>query len=415
MTPARPSVVDVVDRDDHVPRLDPGVGRRRVVRTSVTSAPWPPSERSSSLIPRKPSARASPPSALRSASSTDSTSSAEMANPTFVAAVATSLRATAVLMPTMRPRASTSGPPELPEEIAASVWIRPSRAPPSSVMSVRSSADTIPSVTLGSPSRSRAKPMATTSSPSPTSAVGANATGRGRRRRCDSRARSLPASEATSSASIGSVSPASRTRIVGGPGDDVGVGQDLAVRGHDTPVPTARPPATSALIVTTDGPTASATARTGSRALERARRQRDRHDRRVRSCRRRRRRRRPPDEHADEPGHERRRRRRRRRPASPPARRTAPGGLGGRARTPGAGGGSTGIGTVHLLGGASPRRGSPAPFSRRRSGAVAAVDQREDAVDDLAVAVPVSTASTAVSTAADSPRTPSSSSPAART
>ena len=36
-------------------------------------------------------------------------------------------RATAVLMPTTSPAALTSGPPELPEEIAASVWIRPSR------------------------------------------------------------------------------------------------------------------------------------------------------------------------------------------------------------------------------------------------------------------------------------------------
>ena len=52
-----------------------------------------------------------------------------MAKPTLVAAVAMSLRATAVLMPTMRPWASTSGPPELPDEMAASVWISPSSAP----------------------------------------------------------------------------------------------------------------------------------------------------------------------------------------------------------------------------------------------------------------------------------------------
>ena len=36
-------------------------------------------------------------------------------------------RATAVLMPTTSPAALTSGPPELPDEIAASVWISPSR------------------------------------------------------------------------------------------------------------------------------------------------------------------------------------------------------------------------------------------------------------------------------------------------
>ena len=39
------------------------------------------------------------------------------------------LAATAVLMPTTSPAALTSGPPELPELIAASVWIRPVSVP----------------------------------------------------------------------------------------------------------------------------------------------------------------------------------------------------------------------------------------------------------------------------------------------
>ncbi len=185
-----------------------------------------------------------------------------MANPTFVAAVVPSLRATAVLMPTMRARASTSGPPELPDEIAASVWISPSRAPPSSVINVRSSAETMPSVTLGSPSRSRAKPMARTWSPSPTSSVGANVTaGRSPTSACRS-ARSLPTSDATSSASIGSVSPDRRTRTSVAPATTWAF-VSTSPAPTTTPVPTARPPSRSALMVTIDGATAATASRTG--------------------------------------------------------------------------------------------------------------------------------------------------------
>ena len=56
----------------------------------------------------------------------------------------------AVFMPTTWPAALTSGPPELPGLMAASVWIRPSSCSPSAVRS-RSLADTIPRVTVGSP------------------------------------------------------------------------------------------------------------------------------------------------------------------------------------------------------------------------------------------------------------------------
>ena len=82
------------------------------------------------------------------------------------------LEATAVLMPTTSPAALTSGPPELPELMAASVWIRPARCPTRSRCD-RSSADTMPWVTVGPPSRARALPMATTSSP--TCSVGRSA------------------------------------------------------------------------------------------------------------------------------------------------------------------------------------------------------------------------------------------------
>ena len=55
--------------------------------------------------------------------------------------------AMAVLMPTTLAFASSSGPPELPGLIAASVWMRLLRVWPSSVVMVRPVADTIPLVT----------------------------------------------------------------------------------------------------------------------------------------------------------------------------------------------------------------------------------------------------------------------------
>ena len=55
--------------------------------------------------------------------------------------------AIAVLMPTTLPPASSSGPPELPGLIAASVWIRLVEAGVPSVVIERPLADTIPLVT----------------------------------------------------------------------------------------------------------------------------------------------------------------------------------------------------------------------------------------------------------------------------
>ena len=60
-----------------------------------------------------------------------------------------------MLIPTTRPTALISGPPELPDDTAASVWINPFSGP-ASVDSVRSSEETMPRVTVGSPSRSNA-------------------------------------------------------------------------------------------------------------------------------------------------------------------------------------------------------------------------------------------------------------------
>ena len=127
-------------------------------------------------------------------------------------------------------------------------------------MIVRSSAETIPSVTVGSPSRSRAKPIAT-------HLVAEGDVRRRRERRPaagrsrvdGSSARSLPASAATTVAvdrlGLAGEADVDRRRA----GDDVGVRQDLAVGGHDHAGADGAALARSALIVTTDGPTASTT------------------------------------------------------------------------------------------------------------------------------------------------------------
>ena len=185
---------------------------------------------------------------------TGSASFTEMAKPTLVAAVVSLLRATAVLIPTTSPAALTSAPPEFPEEIAASVWISPSRNSPS-VPIVRSSADTMPSVTDGSPSSPRENPMAITSSPRWTLSGSAKVAGWYPSPAMRSRARSLPVSTASRFASRGSVSPARRTRIDVAPLTTWALVRISPSAEMITPVPSAWPPSTSVLIVTIDGAT----------------------------------------------------------------------------------------------------------------------------------------------------------------
>ena len=93
-----------------------------------------------------------------------------MAKPmSSVGALPVELEATAVFMPMTCPWLSTSGPPEFPGLMAASVWSSPVRFSvwPLSFWAVseRPSADTIPSVTVGPPARASAFPMARTESP----------------------------------------------------------------------------------------------------------------------------------------------------------------------------------------------------------------------------------------------------------
>ena len=73
--------------------------------------------------------------------------------------------AIAVLIPITRPSTSTSGPPELPGLIAASVWIASTSVSVPATCTVRPRPDTMPVVTVGLPAMPSALPIATTASP----------------------------------------------------------------------------------------------------------------------------------------------------------------------------------------------------------------------------------------------------------
>ena len=88
--------------------------------------------------------------------------------------------ATAVLMPTTRPEASASAPPELPGLSAASVWMTSSTtrlARPLRTGSARPSPLTTPAVT--DPARPSGLPTATTSWPTTSSAASPSSSGGG--------------------------------------------------------------------------------------------------------------------------------------------------------------------------------------------------------------------------------------------
>ena len=87
-----------------------------------------------------------------------------IAKPTFCAGCDPVPDATAVLMPITHPFESTSGPPELPGLMAASVCRTVSIAVPISLPG-RGGPEMIPRVTLSPPSSASALPIATTSSP----------------------------------------------------------------------------------------------------------------------------------------------------------------------------------------------------------------------------------------------------------
>ena len=137
--------------------------------------------------------------------------------------------ATAVLMPTTRPRESARAPPELPGLSAASVWITSSMS--RAVLRpragrLRPSALTTPAVT--DPARPSGLPTATTSEPTRRLSASPYSGGLGTGRSARTTARSLNASRPTTSkrASVPSANSASpRGRIA----DDVGVGDEVAL------------------------------------------------------------------------------------------------------------------------------------------------------------------------------------------
>src|SRR4051794_11446809 len=196
-----------------------------------------------------------------------------MANPMLFAVLVASPRATAVLMPTTWPAALTSGPPEFPEEIAASVWINPSSAP-LSVIIVRSSALMMPSVTLASPSRSSAKPMATTSSPTRTLAGSAKVAGVRPVTSTWRIAKSLVVSVATIFAGRGSRSVSRRTRTSLAPSTTWALVRIWPSDVNTTPVPTPSPLNPDSLMseetLTTLGRSADVTAATSRRLSKEA-------------------------------------------------------------------------------------------------------------------------------------------------
>jgi len=83
----------------------------------------------------------------------------------------------AVVMPIRRPAESSSGPPELPGLMAASVWIRWSMITPLSACSERSSAEMMPVVSVQS--RPNGLPIANTFCPTLRSALVPTGTGGG--------------------------------------------------------------------------------------------------------------------------------------------------------------------------------------------------------------------------------------------
>jgi hypothetical protein len=116
------------------------------------------------------------------------------------------------LMPMTRPRASSSGPPELPGLIGASVWMTLSISKPSGARISRSRPETMPEVAVCS--SPKGEPMATASWPTSTRSESAKGSGRsagassGSTRRT---ARSEERSEPTTCASTAGPSPSNWT------------------------------------------------------------------------------------------------------------------------------------------------------------------------------------------------------------
>ena len=159
-----------------------------------------------------------------------------MAKPMLLAAASLSLRATAVSMPTTWPAASTSGPPELPDEIAASVWISPSRTSPVRVAGLQRAPDG------GHDAGGDRRVAVEVEREADRHHLIADADGRGVGERdgsevltyVDLQQREVVAAVGGDECRRGRLGVAGEADMdVGGALDDVGVGEDLAVLRHD--------------------------------------------------------------------------------------------------------------------------------------------------------------------------------------
>ena len=175
----------------------------------------------------------------------------------------------AVLIPSSRPERSTSGPPELPGLIAASVWSRPVSFPFSPSI-VRWSPEMIPEVTVAP--RPRGKPTAKTASPSRSDEERARGSGTRSVARTRMTARSFPGAVPITVPAIGRLCTSSLkttvTRVV--PSTTWLFVRMIPRRSSTIPEPSPRPPPKDSVrTFTTDGRTratasASEPARSGA-------------------------------------------------------------------------------------------------------------------------------------------------------
>ena len=237
--------------------------------TSVTTAPWPPSVRSSREIPRKPSGRGAPPEAARS----DPRTRLDLVGRDGEADV----RRRRDDVAAGDGRVDADDPPAGVDERAARVARRDRRvgldqpvegtAALGDDRAVEGGHDARASP-IGSPSRSRAKPMATTSSPSPT-CLGVGEGDRRRGRPVDLQQGEVVADVRRDELGDDRLGLARQPRP-GSPWPRRRRGRWSGSRRPPRPRRPCRrtcPSATSALIVTTDGPTDSATHETGRRPV----------------------------------------------------------------------------------------------------------------------------------------------------
>ena len=153
------------------------------------------------------------------------------------------------LIPSTRPPASSSGPPELPELIAASVWIAPDVRKPVSDWMSRSSAEITP--TDSERSSPNGEPIAATGAPTTRSSTSASSSGLSSRPSVSTRSSAtsekgsrptMRAGDLVAGFEVDEDLGRALERAALARGDDVGVRDDLAaVARRRSPIPGRRP------------------------------------------------------------------------------------------------------------------------------------------------------------------------------